>query len=296
MITLANKYRPTTFEDVVGQDINTKILQNQIKTKQYSPVSLLVGNAGCGKTTCAKIFANQINGEIIELDCATHNGVAEIKDIVDKSRTRSILHDYKVIILDECQCLTKESWSSLLIVLEENIPTTIFVFCTTDPQKIPNTIFSRSQRLDFTPISNKLIFGRLKQVCEKESIDICDDSLKLIVKSANGGLRQALTNLDKCIMYGDLSLEAVSKVINYVTADVLDDLYNAYVSKDLNDICKIIDHCYASGYDLHGMIKVFLGYAIKQKNIELMSTLLTTLQDIRYDDTPKNIIIARLIT
>lgn len=296
MITLANKYRPTTFEDVVGQDINTKILQNQIKTKQYSPVSLLVGNAGCGKTTCAKIFANQINGEIIELDCATHNGVAEIKDIVDKSRTRSILHDYKVIILDECQCLTKESWSSLLIVLEENIPTTIFVFCTTDPQKIPNTIFSRAQRLDFTPISNKLIFGRLKQVCEKESIDICDDSLKLIVKSANGGLRQALTNLDKCIMYGDLSLEAVSKVINYVTVDVLEDLYNAYVSKDLNSICRIIDHSYASGYDLHGMIKVFLGYAIKQKNIELMSTLLTTLQDIRYDDTPKNIIIARLIT
>ena len=154
---LAQKYRPQSFDEVIGQDVTVRILQNQIKDKNYSHSMLFTGNAGCGKTTCARIFANQIDGEIHELDCASHNGVADIKEIIDKARVKSLVHEYKVFILDECHTLSSAAWPALLITLEENLPHTIFIFCTTDVQKIPSTIISRVQRFNFLPISETLI-------------------------------------------------------------------------------------------------------------------------------------------
>ncbi len=293
---LANKYRPTEFEDVCDQDVCIKVLNKQISTNTFSHALLFAGNAGCGKTTCARIFANKINGEIIELDCASHNGVAEIKDIVEKARTKPLLHDYKVIILDECHCITKDAWSSLLIVLEENLSSTIFVFCTTDTQKIPNTIISRVQRLNFLPITDNGIRNRLKEVVKLESINIEDSSLEYIVKSAKGNLRQAFTNLDKCLLYGDLSNSGIRKCLNIVADDVLEDLCNAYTNKDTKQIISIIENLYCNGYELHLFTRQLLDYVIEHHiDTKLIETLLVTLQDIRYDDMPKNIIIARLI-
>ena len=144
---LANKYRPTSFDDVLGQDVTVKILQNQIKDNNYSHAMLFTGNAGCGKTTCARIFANMIDGEIHELDCASHNGIADIKEIINKARIKSLIHEYKVFILDECHTLSSAAWPALLITLEENLPNTIFILCTTDSQKVPNTIISRVQSM-----------------------------------------------------------------------------------------------------------------------------------------------------
>ena len=296
-MTLANKYRPTDFSDVVEQEVICKVLNKQIEANTYSHALLFSGNAGCGKTTCARIFANKIDGDIIELDCASHNGVAEIKDIVDDSRNRSIRHKYKVYILDECHTLTPQAWASLLIVLEENLEHSIFIFCTTDSQKIPNTIISRVQRFNFIPISTTNISKRVKQICEIENIDISDESLEYISKSANGNLRQALTNLDKCLLYDDtLSSKSICKALNIISLDIMGDLYNAYTTNNINEIIRLVEEIYNNGYNLHHFIRQFLDYCLKKPNINLLNTILTINTDIRYDDNPKNIIIARLIT
>lgn len=296
MTSLANFYRPTEFSQVCGQDVNIKVLNKQVNTNTYNHPFLFVGNAGCGKTTCARILANKINGEIIELDCASHNGVADIKEIIDRASVKPLLHDYKVIILDECHTLSSQAWSSLLITLEENIPTAIFIFCTTDPQKIPSTILSRVQRFNFLPITNEDMLERLKYICKEESISITDIALTYIIKSAKGNLRQALTNLDKCLLYEDLSAESICKVLNIVSDNILDDVYTAFENKDIKLITKLIQDTYNNGYELHQFTRQLLDYCIEKKtNLELVERLLTILQDIRYDDNPKNIIIARLI-
>ena len=291
---LANKYRPKEFEDVISQEVNTKILTNQINNNTFSHVMLFAGASGSGKTTCARIFANKIDGEIIELDCASHNGVSDIKEIVENARVKPLLHKYKVIILDECQALSQAAWSSLLTVLEEEL-NSIFVFCTTDPQKIPNTILSRAQRLNFIPISNSDMLIRLKAISEKESISITEEALKYIVISAKGNLRQALTNFDKCIIYGTLDKDSICKVLNIVSKDVMNDLYEAFNTKNTKDIITIINNIYNNGYELHQFTRQFLDYCVTKSNMDLIERLLTILQDIRYDESPKNLIIARLI-
>lgn len=294
-MTLANKHRPTEFSDVVDQEVICKILNKQIENNSYSHAILFAGPAGSGKTTSARIFANKIDGEIIELDCASHNGVADIKDIIENAKIKSLIKTYKVFILDECHTLTSQAWSSMLITLEENLPNSIFIFCTTDTQKIPNTIISRVQRFNFLPITNKTMLARLETICEKENINIETEALKYIVRSAHGNLRQALTNLDKCILYDDLSIESVCKVLNIVSKDVMQDLYNAYSNKNKTEIINIITNLYNNGYELHLFIRQFLDFSIRKDNLQLVDCLLTIIQDIRYDDMPKNIIIARLI-
>lgn len=294
-MTLANKYRPTEFNDVKDQDVCVKVLEKQIETESYSHAILFAGSAGCGKTTTARIFANKIDGEIIELDCASHNGVADIKEIVEMARTKPLLHKYKVIILDECHTLTPQSWASLLITLEETLPYAIFIFCTTDTQKIPNTIISRVQRFNFIPISESSIRTRIEEISKIENIEIDEWSIAYIAKSANGNLRQALTNFDKCLLYGSLHPDDVCKVLNIVSINVMDELYSMYINKSREDIIRIIEALYNNGYELHQFVRQFLDYCVTKNNMELLERLLTILQDIRYDDSPKNIIIARLI-
>ena len=297
METLANKYRPKDFDSVIGQDVTITILKNQIEKNSYSHSILFAGNAGCGKTTCAKILANMIDGEIFSYDCASHNGVAEMREIISNARIPSLIHKYKIFILDECHTLSSSAWPALLMTLEENLPTSIFIFCTTDTAKIPNTIISRLQRFNFMPISTNLIEERLKYVCKQENIDIEDAALNSIAKSAEGGLRQALTNLDKCLMYGDLSLENVQRVLNIVSDDIFDKLYDAISNNDRKEIIRIIEDIYNNGYELHLIVKQFLDYLLDNiKDLKIIDTTMTILQDIKYESYPKNLIIARYIT
>lgn len=292
---LANKYRPTSFDDVLGQDVTVKILQNQIKDNNYSHAMLFTGNAGCGKTTCARIFANMIDGEIHELDCASHNGIADIKEIINKARVKSLIHEYKVFILDECHTLSSAAWPALLITLEENLPNSIFILCTTDSQKVPNTIISRVQRFNFMPIGDNLIFQRLTDVCNKENLSIEDGAISVIAKSANGSLRQSLTNLDKCIFYGDLTEDNVRKVLNIVSYDIFEKLDDAIENKKADIIINLVNEVYNNGYELHQFVRQYLDYA-STKNFKVAKILVNLLNDIRYDESPKVIIIARFIT
>lgn len=292
---LANKYRPTSFDDVLGQDVTVKILQNQIKDNNYSHAMLFTGNAGCGKTTCARIFANMIDGEIHELDCASHNGIADIKEIINKARVKSLIHEYKVFILDECHTLSSAAWPALLITLEENLPNTIFILCTTDSQKVPNTIISRVQRFNFMPIGDNLIHQRIAEVCNKENLQIKDDAISIITKSANGSLRQSLTNLDKCVFYRDLTEDSVRKVLSIVSYDIFEKLDDAIENKKADIIINLVNEVYNNGYELHQFVRQYLDYA-STKNFKVAKILVNLLNEIRYDESPKVIIIARFIT
>ena len=136
MQTLANKYRPKTFEEMCSQEITKSVLTKQLKEKTYSHAMLFVGQVGSGKTSSARIVASMIDGEYLEFDCASHNGVDDVRDIVNMARVPSLIHEYKTIVLDEDNCLSPQAWSALLITLEENLPKAIFILCTTEVQKI----------------------------------------------------------------------------------------------------------------------------------------------------------------
>lgn len=295
-LKLANKYRPTTFDDVVGQDVCVTSLRNQINKNDFGHVLLFVGTAGCGKTTCAQIFARMIDAEVTELDCAKHNGVDHTKEIIDKAMVKPLIKDYKVIIFDECQTLSKAAWDSLLSVLENDIPTTIFMFCTTDPQKIPNTILSRAERYNILPIPNKIIFARMKEIVEAENINITDNALKYIIRASEGSLRQTITHLSTCLRYStELTEEVVCKVVGIIPLDICATIYKAFEANDKTTIINQINEVYNSGYELHQFVKYLLDYCVKRPNMDLLNRILTIERDTRNVDSPKNLIIANLI-
>lgn len=170
--SLAVKYRPTSWDDVSGQDAVKVVLKQQLESGSIHQAMLFCGPSGDGKTTCARIFANMLNkgkGLPIEMDAASHNGVDDAKDIIRMASSQAIDGAlYKVIIVDECHSLSNAAWQSLLKTIEEPPARAVFIFCTTDPQKIPPTILSRVQRYNFTKVSEDGIKKRLLQILETE--------------------------------------------------------------------------------------------------------------------------------
>lgn len=174
MKSLAIKYRPTDWDDVVEQESIKIILLNQLETKTFKHAYLFCGGAGTGKTTCARIFANKINngaGNPIEMDAASNNSVDDVRNIIQQSKTQSLDSEYKIFIIDECHALSNSAWQAMLKIIEEPPAKSIFIFCTTDPQKIPKTIISRVQRYDFQRISQDGIWERLQYIFLHEHAD-----------------------------------------------------------------------------------------------------------------------------
>ena len=168
---LATKYRPRTFDDVTEQGAVKIILEQQLQSGEVKNAYLFCGGAGTGKTTCARIFANEINkgkGNPLELDAASNNSVDDIRNIIQQAKVQSMDSEYRIFILDEVHALSNNAWQAMLKLLEEPPKKSIFIMCTTDPQKIPKTILSRVQRFDFKRISQQGIIDRLKYVLNQE--------------------------------------------------------------------------------------------------------------------------------
>ena len=170
--SLAVKYRPKTFDDVLGQDAVKIILKQQLDSGNIHQAMLFCGPSGDGKTTCARIFANMLNkgkGLPIEMDAASHNGVDDVRDIGKMATSQALDATYKVFIIDECHMITSQGWASFLKLIEEPPARAMFIFCTTDPQRIPPTILSRVQRFQFQKVSNRDIVERLKYIIQSEN-------------------------------------------------------------------------------------------------------------------------------
>ena len=170
--SLAIKYRPVTFDDVVEQDSIKTILRQQLESGTTKNAYLFCGGAGTGKTTCARIFAMEINkhkGNPIEMDAASNSSVDDVREIIQQAKTKSLDSEYKVFIIDECHSISNTGWQAFLKLIEEPPAKSVFIFCTTDPQKIPRTILSRVQRYDFQRISHKGVVDRLKYILEQEN-------------------------------------------------------------------------------------------------------------------------------
>lgn len=271
--TLAVKYRPKTFEDVVEQRAIKDILTDQIKTGTFQHSYLFCGPAGCGKTTAARIFANDINagkGTPIEVDAASNNGVDNVREIIDGARRKSLDSDYKVYIIDECHMLSTGAWNAMLKLLEEPPKTTVFIMCTTDPQKIPATILSRVQRYNFSKISLDNIMSRLKHIINSEVDEVMteggpdraysytEEAIQYIAKLADGGMRDAITMMDKCLSLNpDLTVESVVQALGTVDYHTHFDLLLHMECDNKAAATKLIEDVYNSGKDLKQFVKQF---------------------------------------
>lgn len=277
--SLAVKYRPKRFNEVVEQDVTKAILIEQLKTKTFRNCLLFCGGAGTGKTSDARIFANEVNdfkGHTIEIDAASNNGVDDARKIIEDAKTQSLDSEYKVFILDECHMFSIQAWNALLKLVEEPPKKSILIFCTTDPHKIPDTILSRVQRFNFQKISYQGIVNRLKYIIESENkensetdnnsdtmIIYEESALEFIAKQADGGMRDAITLLDKAIGYSDnLNLENVLEALGSVNYDTMFELTDAINVMDKKHTIEIIESVYRTGLDLKQFIKQYSNFVL----------------------------------
>lgn len=261
MEALATKYRPRTFKDVVCQDNIKKVLTNQLETGEIKQAYLFCGSAGTGKTTSARIFANDVNegkGKPIEIDGASNNGVDNIRSIIDDCRMKSLDSKYKVYIIDEVHMLSQGAFNALLKVLEEPPKGVIFILCTTDPHKIPATILSRLQRFDFKRIPQFEIVQRLKYILKEEDTYITYDieALEYIAKLADGGMRDAIMKLDTVLGYTtNITLQAVLDCLGITNYEHLLKIVQGIINKQADEPIQIIDSIYRDGKDLKLFVK-----------------------------------------
>lgn len=278
---LAIKYRPTSFNNMTEQSAIKDILENQIKTKTFQHGYLFTGPAGTGKTTSARIFANMINdgkGNPIEVDAASNSGVDNVRQIIDDAKRKPLDAEYKIFIVDECHSLSNGAWQALLKTLEEPPKFTIFIFCTTDPQKIPATILSRVQRYNFQKISNEGIVKRLEDICIHENSQDYDDpdlrdigdilrrpeALEYIAKVSSGGMRDAITLLDKCLSLShDVTLENVLKTIGGEDYSTFITFLSALEGKVKVSAVRIIENVYNTGKDVKQFMKDFAKFVLE---------------------------------
>ena len=266
----ARKYRPTTFDEVVGQSSITTTLKNAIKSNQLAQSFLFCGPRGVGKTTCARIFAKEINMfnntdiddfsfNIFELDAASNNSVEDIRNLTDQVRFPPQVGKYKVYIIDEVHMLSKSAFNAFLKTLEEPPPHAKFILATTEKHKIIPTILSRCQIFDFKRVNNEEIVKNLKYVAQSEDIDVEDEALFLIAEKSDGALRDSLSIFDRLISFseGKLTYNDVADHLNILDYQyyfkITEQLINNDISSLLVSFNQIIDNGFDGQHFINGL-------------------------------------------
>ena len=267
---LAVKYRPKTFDEVCDQKITVQILKKVVENRSFRNVYLFAGDSGCGKTTLARIFANEINhgeGNPIEIDGGSAGNIDTIKSIIDQASQRSIDSEYKIFIIDECQNLgggtNKAAWAALLKSLEEPAPYTIYMLCTTDPNKLPPAILNRVQRYNITKIKPETIKNRLEYICQKEGFTNYEKTCELISKTCDGGMRDAIALLELCAAYSsDLCLENTKNILHASAFETMFRLTWALQTKDEAKFFELLENIKTSGTSLKDFLDRYLAFVL----------------------------------
>lgn len=310
---LYRKYRPMTFDDVVSQPHITTTLRNQLINGKTAHAYLFTGSRGTGKTTCARILAKALNclhpvdgnpcleceicrdaeenalSDIIEIDAASNNGVDDIRDLRDGAVYTAERCKYKVYIIDEVHMLSKEAFNALLKIMEEPPPHVKFILATTEIHKVLPTILSRCQRYDFRRILPKDITERLLYVAEKENISLDREAAELIAKTADGGMRDALSLLDQCIAFSEnVTLDIVSGAAGIAGREPVFDIMEAVADKNAGRAAEVIDELYGMSKDMQKLcdelISQFRNVMIAKavpNNINLLACMPSELERIK---------------
>ena len=280
---LYRKYRPTNFDEVVGQTHIIQTLKNAIVQNRIAHAYLFCGPRGTGKTSIAKIFAKTLNctnsqdapcgvcenckmaangshPDIIEIDAASNNGVDEVRNLIDKVKYAPMQGKYKIYIIDEVHMMTSGAFNALLKTIEEPPAHVIFIFATTEPNKVLPTIISRCQRFDFNKVSMHDIKYRLSVVCKNEGIEIDENGLTLIAQLADGGMRDALSILDQCVAYcsSHIDVNDIRKIYGVVTSEDIGKLFYSVYKKDVDSFVKDIQKYSNMGMDIKRLTADFI--------------------------------------
>ncbi len=306
---LYRKYRPTSFEKIVGQDYTITMLKNAIINDKISHAYLFTGPRGTGKTSTAKVFAKTINCEhrvqgeacgkcpsclnfnnssdIIEIDAASNNGVDDIRELINNVKIAPSESRYKIYIIDEVHMMTPSAFNALLLTLEEPPKHAIFIMATTNVESVPITILSRCQRFNFQKVAIDIIKEQLKDICEKEKISITDDALEEIAYLSEGGLRDALSLLDQ--LSSDKEPITIDKILlNYgsISSLFIRNFIDAFFKNDINSVIKGLHDLEVSSSDY----KVFIKKLISELILKAISIKQGTFKAVLSYEDVKNLV------
>ena len=297
---LALKYRPQTFDDLIGQEVVSETITNSIKANKVPNAYLFTGIRGIGKTTTARIVAKSLNClndienlckedlcdnceaiansshiDVLEMDAASKTGVDDVRDLIEFSRYGPTSSKYKIFIIDEVHMLSKQAFNALLKTLEEPPEYLKFIFATTEIKKIPITVVSRCQRFDLSRINSTELFEFIKKIKDKENGKVTDEALKLIVKISEGSVRDALSLLDRALISlnseKELDLSSAQKIFGYFDKSQLIDLFNTILNGDENKAIESYRKIYNQGVDPKIFINDFLEILYYFKNINSLT-------------------------
>ena len=296
---LALKYRPQTFDDLIGQEVVAETITNSIKADKIPNAYLFTGIRGIGKTTIARIVAKTLNCsngienkckvkcencdsiassnhiDVLEMDAASKTGVDDVRDLIEFSRYGPTSAKYKIFIIDEVHMLSKQAFNALLKTLEEPPEYLKFIFATTEIKKIPITVVSRCQRFDLSRIKSSELFDFIKKIKDKENGKVTDEALKLIVKISEGSVRDALSLLDRALLSLDenteLDLNAAQKIFGYFDKSQLIDLFELILKGEETKVINIYRKIYDQGVEPKVFINDFLELLYYFKNINSLT-------------------------
>ena len=293
---LALKYRPTTFKDLIGQEIIAETIYNSIKNNRSANAYLFTGIRGVGKTTIARIIAKSLNClkgidqlctkdlcenckaisnsnhiDVLEMDAASKTGVDDVRDLIEFSRYGPTTAKYKIFIIDEVHMLSKQAFNALLKTLEEPPEYLKFIFATTEVKKIPVTVISRCQRFDLARVNSSNLFKFIKEVKDKEKGKIKDEALKLIVKISEGSVRDALSLLDRALLSqnekSEINLQEAQKIFGFFDKSYLINLFKFLFKGDEKEVINIYRSIYNQGVEPKLFLNDFLEILYYIKNI-----------------------------